>query len=162
MGIDRPTGSTHGLWKHDTRPVHFSLVVDDFGIKYVGHENAEHLKASIEKHYEISCDWTGSAYCGLKLDWDYDNKPLDLSTPGYIKAVLHKFQHPVPACPEHAPHVWNPPIFGAKTQFIEEPEDSPSLPPKDATRVQHLGGMLLYYARSVYPILVMPVNVLAS
>jgi hypothetical protein len=25
----RPTKHTHGLWKHETRPVWFSLVVDD-------------------------------------------------------------------------------------------------------------------------------------
>jgi hypothetical protein len=41
----------------------------------------EHLKASIEKHYQISCDWTGSAYYGLKFDWDYKNKFVDLSMP---------------------------------------------------------------------------------
>jgi hypothetical protein len=29
----RPTQHTHGLWKHDTRPVSLSLVVDDFGVK---------------------------------------------------------------------------------------------------------------------------------
>jgi hypothetical protein len=28
-----PTKHTHGLWKHETRPVWFSLVVDEFGIK---------------------------------------------------------------------------------------------------------------------------------
>jgi hypothetical protein len=40
--------------KHKTRPVWFSLVVDDFGIKYVGRENAEHLMTSINnKKYEI-------------------------------------------------------------------------------------------------------------
>jgi hypothetical protein len=38
---------THGLWKHEMRPVWFSLVVDDFGIKYVGGENAGHLMTSI-------------------------------------------------------------------------------------------------------------------
>ena len=27
---------THGLFKHETRPVMFSLVVDDFGVQYVG------------------------------------------------------------------------------------------------------------------------------
>jgi hypothetical protein len=32
----RPTQHTHGLWKHDTHPISFSLVVDDFGVKYVG------------------------------------------------------------------------------------------------------------------------------
>jgi hypothetical protein len=43
----RPTPHTHGLWKHDTRPISFSLVVDDSGVKYVGLEHAEHLMACI-------------------------------------------------------------------------------------------------------------------
>jgi hypothetical protein len=32
----RPTTHTHGLCTHDTQPISFSLVVDDFGAKYVG------------------------------------------------------------------------------------------------------------------------------
>jgi hypothetical protein len=55
----RPTEHTHGLWKHKTRPVWFLLVVDDFGIKYIGHDNAEHLMASMKKNYDISSDWKG-------------------------------------------------------------------------------------------------------
>jgi hypothetical protein len=40
----RPTRHTHGLvWKHDTKPVMFYLVVDDFGVTYVGKHNAQHL-----------------------------------------------------------------------------------------------------------------------
>ena len=27
---------TPGLWKHKRRPIQFSLMVDDFGVKYVG------------------------------------------------------------------------------------------------------------------------------
>jgi hypothetical protein len=65
----RPTKHTHGLWKHETRPVWFSLVVDDFDIKYIGRDNAEQLMTSIRKNYAISSNWTGSAYCTLKLDW---------------------------------------------------------------------------------------------
>jgi hypothetical protein len=52
----RPTQHTHGLWTHDTRPISFSLVVDDFGVKYVGPEHAEHLMAYIKKNYNISSD----------------------------------------------------------------------------------------------------------
>jgi hypothetical protein len=66
----RPTTHIHGLWTHDTRPISFSLVVGDFGVKYVGREHAEHLMACIRKKYNISSDWNGSAYCGLTLDWD--------------------------------------------------------------------------------------------
>jgi hypothetical protein len=38
-----PTRHTHGLWKQDTRPIFFSLVIDDFGVKYIGREHAAHL-----------------------------------------------------------------------------------------------------------------------
>jgi hypothetical protein len=116
----RPTQHTHGIWTHDTRPKSFSLVVDDFGVKYVGHGHVEHLMVCINKNYSISSDWNGTVYCGLTLEWDYKNRTLELSMPGYLKAALHKYQHPARARPEHAPQTWNPPIYGAKTQFVTE------------------------------------------
>jgi hypothetical protein len=94
--------------------------VDDFGVKYVGREHAEHLMECIKKNYNISSNWNGSAYCGLTLYWDYKTRTVDLSMPGYIKAALHKYQHTAPVRPEHAPHTWNPPIYGAKTQYVED------------------------------------------
>jgi hypothetical protein len=66
---------------HDTFPISFSFVVDDFRVKYVGREHAEHLVTCIKKNYNISSDWNGSAYCGLALDWDYKNRTVDLSMP---------------------------------------------------------------------------------
>jgi hypothetical protein len=158
----RPTQHTHGLWKHDTSPVSFSLVVDDFGVKYVGREHTEHLMEWIKKNYNISSDWKGSAYCGLTLEWDYKNRTVDLSMPGYIKAALHKYQHASPARPEHAPHTWNPPVCGAKTQYVENYTTSPAFSAKDVNKLQQLTGTLLYYARAVYPTSIMPINVLAS
>jgi hypothetical protein len=118
--------------------------------------------ACIKKNYNISSDWNGTAYCGLTLDWDYKNRTVDLSMPGYIKAALHKYQHPAPERPEHSPHAWNPPIYGAKTQFVNEPTPSPALSDKDVNKLQQLTGTLLYYARAVDPTLIMPINVLAS
>ena len=50
---------TPGLWKHDTRPICFSLIVDDFGVKYVGKEHADHLISVLRKHYEVNTDWDG-------------------------------------------------------------------------------------------------------
>jgi hypothetical protein len=32
------TKFTPGLWSHVTRPIHFTLAVDDFGVQYVGKE----------------------------------------------------------------------------------------------------------------------------
>ena len=43
-----PVKRTPGLWKHKTRPIIFCLVVDDFGVKYVGRKHAEHLTNAIK------------------------------------------------------------------------------------------------------------------
>ena len=59
---------TPGLWKHDWRPVWFSLIVDDFGIKYVGKEHAKHLLTVLQNDYTIEIDWKGSLYYGISLD----------------------------------------------------------------------------------------------
>jgi endonuclease I len=136
--------------------------VDDFGVKYVGREHTEHLMECIKKNYNISSDWKGSAYCGLTLEWDYKKGTVDLSMPGYIKAALHKYQYAAPARPEHAPHTWNPPVYGAKTQYVENETTSQALSTKDVNKLQQLTGTLLYYDRAVDPALIMPINVLPS
>jgi hypothetical protein len=136
--------------------------VDDFGVKYVGREHAEHLMTCIKKNYSISSDWNGTAYCGLTLDWDYKDRTVDLSMPRYTKAALHKYQHPAPERPEHSPHTWNPPIYGAKTQFVSDTKLSRALSDKDINKLQQLTGTLLYYARALDPTLTMTINVLAS
>ena len=42
---------TPGLWRHVTRPVQFTLVVDDSGVKYVDKANADHLIKILKKWY---------------------------------------------------------------------------------------------------------------
>ena len=37
-----------GLWKHDWCPILFALVVDDFGVKFVGREHVLHLKSALK------------------------------------------------------------------------------------------------------------------
>ncbi len=51
---------TPGLWKHESRPLTFTLVVDDFGVKYEKKDDAEHLIASIKSTYRLTEDWTGN------------------------------------------------------------------------------------------------------
>ncbi len=40
--------NTSGLWKHNTRSISFTLVVDKFGVKYVGHKHVKHLIACVK------------------------------------------------------------------------------------------------------------------
>ena len=60
-----------GLWKHNTRPIQFTLVVDNFRVKYTQKEDVEHLKFVIEQDYTVTADWTGNQYIGINLNWDY-------------------------------------------------------------------------------------------
>ena len=81
------------LYRHVWRPIMFSLVVDDFGVKCQGIQHAKHLKAALKEHYEISVDWKGKLFCGITLDWNYTMRHVDLSVPGYVPQKLIKWQH---------------------------------------------------------------------
>ena len=61
------------LFTHDTRPISFTLVVDDFGVKYNDIADVDHLIQILEAKYDVHSDLTGSKYIGVKLDWDYEN-----------------------------------------------------------------------------------------
>ena len=63
----QPCPLTPGLWEHSTRDIVFSLVVDDFGIRYTSRADVDHLIATLRNSYEVSLDWTGARYCGLTL-----------------------------------------------------------------------------------------------
>ena len=55
-------------------------------------------------------------YLGLTLEWDYKNRHVDISMPGYIKATLLKFLHPTPTKPQHSPHEYQTPAYGKRIQ----------------------------------------------
>ena len=57
-----PVPRIPALWKHATREITFSLVVDDFGVKYFGKENVDHLIQALQKQYTIYTDWTRSLF----------------------------------------------------------------------------------------------------
>ena len=46
-----PMPRTLALWKHDTKPILLSLVVEEFGVKYIRKENADHLIQALQKLY---------------------------------------------------------------------------------------------------------------
>jgi len=105
---------TPGLWTHAWRPIQFSLVVDDFGVKYVGEENKQHLVAALEEFYSISKDEQGKKYVGLTLDWNYEGRQVHLSMPGYVEKALKQFQHQGPGKPQNQPHPHIPPTKAQK------------------------------------------------
>jgi hypothetical protein len=80
--------NTPGLWRHKSRPLTFTLVVENFGVKFVNKADVDHLISSIKKTYTLMEDWMGNLYCGITLDWDYIGRTVDILIPRYIKVKL--------------------------------------------------------------------------
>ena len=53
----RQSDKTPGFWKHDMRPISFTLIVDDFGVKCIGKKHANHLINVLKKHYTVEEYW---------------------------------------------------------------------------------------------------------
>jgi Reverse transcriptase (RNA-dependent DNA polymerase) len=159
----RECDHTPGLWRHNTRALMFSLVVDDFGIQYQQLQDAHHLIAALKQHYEaITIDWTGSLFCGITLTWDYENRTVDLTMPNYVRDALIEFEHQAPNKPEYQPHRHNPPQFGVKTQLTEPIDKSAPLSKQEILRLQQITGKFLYYSRAVDPTMNVALSTLAS
>ena len=45
---------TPGLWTYEWRPICFTLVLEDFGVKYIGKEHSYHLIKCIKENYYVT------------------------------------------------------------------------------------------------------------
>jgi len=145
--------TTPGLWRHVWRPVQFVLIVDDFGVEYVGRKHADHLLGVLNQHYEMSEDWDGSKFAGIDLQWNYaavhSERTCRLSMKGYIADLLFREGHKPPRRRQLSPYKHREIEYGAKQQMSPEADTSPSLDDEGIKRVQRIVGAILYYARAV-------------
>jgi hypothetical protein len=139
------------------RYISFTIIVDDFVVKYVGKHHAEHLRSALLRTYELTTDWTASVYSGMKLKWDYNKRICDISMPGYVSNILRKFQHDSHNHPQYTPSRYFTPIYGAKTHYATRNE-TPPLTAQQCLTIQKVTGSVLYYARAVDPTVLMPLN----
>jgi hypothetical protein len=154
---------TPGLWKHKTRPIMFALVVDDFGIQYMGKDHAQHLIASLRQDYEaVTVDWTGSLFCGISLKWDYEQRTVDLSMPGYVKTALEEFKHPMPNFKEDQPFRHAAINYGVKVQLTDPVDLTEPLDKNGILKIQQVTGKFQYYCRAVDPTMNVALSALAS
>ena len=83
-----PPKRTPGLWYHKTRPIKFTLVVNDSRVKYVNKEDYQHLLNSKESNYPVKADWTGKKCIEVDQDWNYEKGEVKLSMKGYVVKAL--------------------------------------------------------------------------
>ena len=107
---------TPALWKHDTRSISFTLVVENFGVKYVGKQQEQNPIDALRILYKITVDWVGRKYLCIAFSWNYEQGWVDIPMPNYVLKVMHEFQHPPPPCPVYAQSKYKAQIYGAKIQ----------------------------------------------
>ena len=153
---------TPGLWTHEWRQISFTLIVDDFGVKYVGEENANHLIGVLEEHYKITKDWDGLKYGGISMDWDYSKREVHLSMPGYVSQALQRFNHADPTKPQHQPHKHAIKTYGATIQYAKGDDMSQPLSPEEKLYVQQVLGTFLFYGRAIDGTMLTALSAIAS
>ena len=86
-------GFTSGLFRRATRDTLFSLVVDDFGVKYTAKNYALYLINTLKKKYpSITIYSSDIIFLGIQLDWEYNICTVNISMPNYVKKSLSRFE----------------------------------------------------------------------
>jgi hypothetical protein len=63
----------------------------------------------LEEHYVVEKDWLGKKYCGITLNWDYNEQKVHLTMPGYCSKTLTRFRHKAGKCMDQ-PHWHDVPV----------------------------------------------------
>ncbi len=121
-----------------------------------------HLHSILKEHYEISEDWSGCKYIGITFDWDYRNRRVHLSMPGYITKALTWFGHEHPRWLQNLPHQHVAHTYRAKAQYVALETLSIFLDKEGQKYIQAVTGTLLYYSCAVGPTMLVALNAIAT
>ena len=117
---------------HITKKTCFTLVVDNFAIKYTNLDDAKHLIDALKKYYVITIDWNATKYIGLTIEWDYTKGKVHVHMPVYLPNALLQFNHLKPKKKQNLPHPHVIPQYGTKIQYASDADTS--LPPSTKRR----------------------------
>ena len=154
--------NTPCLFVHQTNGVAFTLVVDDFLIKYSDRKDADHLLTVLRELYTITTEFgVTQKYVGITLHHNRTQRYIDMSIPGYVQKAIQRFQRPNLKGAD-SPIIYVPPNYGKHQQ--EVPLDEPSVPltAAETLELQEIVGVFLFYARAVDPTMLTAINKIAS
>ena len=154
--------NTPCLFINKENGVTFTLVVDDFLIKYKQRSAVDHLFSVLRELYEITTDFSPTLkYVGITLRHNRKKRYIDMSIPGYVKKAMQRFQR-LGLKGADSPIIYVPPNYSKHQQ--EAPLDEPSTPltPAEIKELQEIVGVFLFYARAVDPTMLTAINKIAS
>ena len=152
---------TDGLFSHKERDINFTLVVDDFGIKYTDKADVEHLVTALRDKYPLKVDWKAEQYIGIHLKWNYIDREVICSMDGYVEQALKEFNHIIPKQLHSGPSKIDRPDYGAKVQYVKE-DLTNKLDEDQIKFIQRVTGKFLFYARAIDDTMLHAINDIAS
>ena len=135
------------LFIHRTNSIRFTLIVDDFLVKYKALQDAQHLITTLQKLYTLKIDMEAKKYIGLFIEQDRTEGTISLSMPNLIPKLIQELQLPR-TLQAASPGIYLPPNYGKNIQYAPLDTSEP-LSPADTTRLQKIVGTFLYYGRAV-------------
>ena len=123
----RQSKTRPGLWQHNTCPISFSLVVDDFGVKYVGEENAQHLLDTVQKLTNAHATGKVNATADSPLSGTTRAGKSTSPCRGTSKKASPASNTPHWQSDRTQPYPHVKPNYGVKKQYLQEDDDSPAL-----------------------------------
>ena len=138
------------LFLHKTRSIVFALIVDDMAIKFDNEDDLQFLLSTIQPHWKVKLDRSGTKFIGMDLRWNYD-LPLPsvtLSAPTVIPNAIAKFCQNKKMTGKSTPSPYTKIHYGSKVQDAPLDDDSPA-PPGSAQYVQEVTGTLGHHSRVI-------------
>ena len=154
--------ATTGLFKHKHSGVAFTLVVDDFLIKYLSKDSADHLLSVLKQKYKITEDWSTSKYIGITIDIDRKAGTLTTSIPHFVSKAMSDLGVVKEPFDTHSPAQYQAPHFGSTDPQMTAHDTSPLLPAEGVKWLQSLVGKFQYYSRALDCTLFAPINMIAA
>ena len=152
---------TPQVFRHESRALTMSIVVDDFGVLYLQERDVLWLLEVLRTKYELKVDWSGEKYIGITLQWNYVARTCRMSMPDYVRKGVSRFlgddaQRSI----KHSPAQYTQFKFGH--QDAPQQDESAPLSKERVKRVQALVGYFLFYARAVDPTMLVALGQIAS
>ena len=154
--------NTPCLFVHESNGIAFTLVVDDFLVKFKDQDAALHLLAALRELYTITTDFAiTQKYVGITLFHNLKTNTIEMSMPGYVQKALQRFKRSYTVGAD-SPITYVPPRYGKYQQEIHP--DAPSMPltPAEKLELQEVVGVFLFYARAVDPTMLTAINKIGS
>jgi hypothetical protein len=109
--------------------------------------------------YELTLDHQGTKYIGYEVKRTHN--AIELSVPGYVDKVLHRFRHRN-IVPCKSPFLYEAPDYKHGAGQVPITDDSESLTPAETTEAQSIIGAILWYSRMLDSPTLTAVNALAT